>query len=104
MQFLKRLRRVTEQELDCFTAGRELPAGIKKLEQVAKPIGGQGTGRSQTRFCILDHAARRESWARTTSLDARRVRRRGATVAETTWQFWWQIHGSTSAGRGAARN
>jgi hypothetical protein len=55
MQFLKRLRRVTEEELDCFTAGKELPADIGKPQQVAKPMGEQGTGRSQTRFCILDH-------------------------------------------------
>jgi hypothetical protein len=58
MQFLKRLRRVTEEELDCFTAGKELPAGIEKPQQVAKPIGGQGTGRSQTKFCILDHVGK----------------------------------------------
>jgi hypothetical protein len=58
MEFLKRLRRVTEEELDCFTAGKELPADIGKPQQVAKPIGEQGTGRSQTRFCILDHVGK----------------------------------------------
>ena len=46
----ERLRRVTEEELDCFTAGKELPAEIEKPRQVAKPIGGQGTGRSQTKI------------------------------------------------------
>lgn len=55
MEFLKRLHRVTEQELDCFTAGKELPSDIRKRQQVAKPIREWGTGRSQTRFCILDH-------------------------------------------------
>ena len=58
MQFLNRLRRVTEQELDCFTAGKELPADIAKLQQVAKPIGEHGTAKSQTRFCILDHVGK----------------------------------------------
>jgi hypothetical protein len=58
MEFLKRLRRVTEEELDCFTAGKELPADIGKPHQVAKPIREQGTGRSQTRFCILDHVGK----------------------------------------------
>jgi len=38
--------------------GRELPADIKRLEQVAKPIGEQRTGRSRTRFCILDHVGK----------------------------------------------
>ena len=54
MEFLKRLRRVTEEEMNCFTVGKELPADIGRLEQLAKPIREQGTGRSQTRFCILD--------------------------------------------------
>jgi hypothetical protein len=58
MEFLKRLRRVTEEELDRFTADKELPADIRKPQQVAKPIGEQGTGRSQTRFCILDHVGK----------------------------------------------
>jgi hypothetical protein len=58
MQFLKRLRRVTEEELDCFTAGKELPADIGKPQQVAKPIVEPGTGTCQTRFCILDHVVK----------------------------------------------
>jgi hypothetical protein len=93
MQFLKRLRRVTEQELDCFTVGRELSQS--ESSELAEAERG---------FAFSIMWARHESWVRITSLDARRVRRRGETVAETTWQSWWQIHGSTSAGRGAARN
>ena len=58
MQFLKRLHRVTEDELDRFTAGKELPASVGKARPEAEPIRGQGTERSRTAFCILDHVSR----------------------------------------------
>src|SRR6266851_2936388 len=54
-------------------------------------------------FAFLTTWARQESWERTTSLDAHRVRRQGATAAVTTWQSWWQIPGSICAGRAAPK-
>jgi len=54
MAFLNRLRKVTEEELDQFTAGKELPADIGKLQREAKPIREQRAGRNHTTFCILD--------------------------------------------------
>ena len=57
MQFLSRLHRVTEDELDRFTDGKELPAHVGKARP-AEPIRGQGTERSRTAFCILDHVGR----------------------------------------------
>jgi len=58
MQFLKQLRRVTEDELDRFTDGKDLPANVGKARPEAEPIRGQGTERSRTAFCILDHVGR----------------------------------------------
>jgi len=55
MKFLKRLRRVTEEELDRFTAGKELPADIAKSQGELKPIRELRTGASRKAFCILDH-------------------------------------------------
>jgi hypothetical protein len=57
MQFLQRLRRVTEDELDRFTAGKELPANIVKPRHEAVAIGDKPRG-SRTRFCILDHVGK----------------------------------------------
>jgi hypothetical protein len=57
MQFLKRLRRVTEEELDRFTAGRGLPANIVKPRHEVVPLNDQH-GRSRTRFCILDYVGK----------------------------------------------
>ena len=58
MQFLKRLRRVTEDELDRFTAGKELPANVGKARPEAEPIREKGTEKSRSRFCILDHVGK----------------------------------------------
>ena len=55
MEFLKQLRKVTEEELDQFTTGKELPADLGDLQREARPIREQPTGRNQTTFCILDH-------------------------------------------------
>jgi len=58
MDFLKRLRRVTEEELDQFTAGKELPAEIAKSQGDGKPIGKLRTGGNRKVFCILDHVGK----------------------------------------------
>ncbi len=58
MEFLKRLRRVTEEELDRFTAGKELPADVAKSQGEVKPIEGLRTGGSRKAFCILDHVGK----------------------------------------------
>jgi hypothetical protein len=55
MEFLKRLRRVTEEELDQFTTGKELPADMGDPQREARPIREQPAGRNRTTFCILDH-------------------------------------------------
>lgn len=57
MGFLNRLRKVTEEELDRFTAGKELPADIE-LPREARPIREQRAGRNQTPFCILDYVGK----------------------------------------------
>ncbi|MGB9071088.1 MAG: hypothetical protein WCC22_00325 [Terriglobales bacterium] len=58
MKFLKGLRRVTEDELDGFTAGKELPADIAKSQGDGKPIGKPRTGGSRRVFCILDYVGK----------------------------------------------
>jgi len=58
MKFLKRLRRVTEEELDRFAAGKELPADIAKSQREVKPIEELRTGPSRKAFCILDHVGK----------------------------------------------
>lgn len=58
MQFLKRLRRVTADELDRFTVGKELPTNAGRARPEPEPIREQGTDKSRTRFCILDHVGK----------------------------------------------
>ena len=55
MQFLKRLRKLAANELDSFTAGKELPVNVGKARPEAEPRREQGTAKNGTRFCILDH-------------------------------------------------
>ena len=58
MQFLRRLRRVTEEELDRFTAGKELPTKIAKARPVIESLNGHSTGTIRKEFCILDYVAK----------------------------------------------
>src|ERR1022692_721474 len=59
MEFLKRLRKMTEDELDRSTAGKELPAeDMGNLQREAKPIKEQRAGRNHTTFCILDYVGK----------------------------------------------
>ena len=58
MRFLKRLRRVTEDELDQFTAGKDLPAEIAKSPRERKLIGKIRIKGSGKVFCILDHVGK----------------------------------------------
>src|SRR5258708_19758874 len=46
---------------------------------------------------------RHESWARTTSPDARRVRRRGGVAGGTNREIWWPSQGSFCSGGGATK-
>ncbi len=46
------------EELDRFTAGKELPADIAKSQGEGKPIGNLRTGGSRKVFCILDHVGK----------------------------------------------
>ena len=57
MEFLSRLRKLSEEELDRFTAGKELPANVVKPRPEGAPVGDQ-LKRRRTRFCILDHVGK----------------------------------------------
>ena len=57
MEFLNRLRRLTEEELDRFTAGKEPHANVGKPRREGAPVGAE-LRRSRTKFCILDHVGK----------------------------------------------
>jgi hypothetical protein len=58
MEYLKRLRRVTEDEMARFIAGKELPPGVvgRKREPVPAPPHERRSGRAE--FRILDHVGK----------------------------------------------
>jgi hypothetical protein len=55
--FLTQLRKLTEEELDGFTAGKELPPNIAKVKSEAEPPNGREAARNRRGFSILDHVA-----------------------------------------------
>jgi hypothetical protein len=57
MHFLKLLRRVTEEELERFTAGKKLPTKIAKDRPEVEPVKGKGTG-ARAGFCILEYVGK----------------------------------------------
>lgn len=57
MHFLKLLRKVTEEELERFTAGKELPAKIAKARSGLEPVNGKGSA-SRAGFCILEYVGK----------------------------------------------
>ena len=57
IEFLTRLHRVTEEELDRFTAGKELPPNIAKVRSEAEPLNGNGIRKGGKGFCILDYVS-----------------------------------------------
>lgn len=57
IEFLTRLRKVTEEELDRFTAGKELPPNTAKVKSEAESRNGHGTGNGRRGFSILAHVS-----------------------------------------------
>src|SRR5205809_3240512 len=54
MGFLRRLRKLTEEELDQFTAGKELPPNIAKVSSETE-LHDPSQIRARRGFCILDY-------------------------------------------------
>lgn len=54
LQFLTRLRKLTEEELDRFTLGKGLPPSVAKVRSEVEPVSRNGIGGNKG-FCILDH-------------------------------------------------
>lgn len=54
LQFLTRLRKLTEEELDRFTLGKDLPPSVAKVRSEAEPVSRNGIG-GKKGFCILDY-------------------------------------------------
>ena len=59
IEFLSRLRKLTEAELDRFTAGKELPPRIAKVRPEAEPVSTNAFGGNRGGFCILDYVSER---------------------------------------------
>jgi hypothetical protein len=57
VEFLSRLRKMTEEELDRFTEGKELPPNIAKVRSEAAQMSVQKTRGSQHGFRILDYVS-----------------------------------------------
>jgi hypothetical protein len=57
IEFLTRLRKLTEEELDRFTAEKNLPPSIAKLRSEAEPVSNNVFERNRRRFCILDYVS-----------------------------------------------
>ncbi len=57
MQFLMGLRRLTEEQLDRFTAGKEPPTKIAKPRAQVGPGNGKGSG-ARAGFCILEYVGK----------------------------------------------
>jgi TOTE conflict system, Archaeo-Eukaryotic Primase domain len=57
IEFLARLRKLSEEELDRFTAGKELRPNIAKVRSEAADIGAQKIDGSRRGFSILDYVS-----------------------------------------------
>jgi hypothetical protein len=57
VEYLKRLKKLSEDELARFTAGKDLPTEIRQAASRAPRVIEQNT-RSKPKFCILDHVGK----------------------------------------------
>jgi len=57
IEFLTRLRKLTEEELDRFTVGKNLPASIAKVRSEAEHVSKDALGGKHRGFCILDYVS-----------------------------------------------
>jgi hypothetical protein len=57
LQFLTRLRKLTEEELDRFTAGKELPPSIARVRSEADSVRANALPGRRHGFCILDYVS-----------------------------------------------
>ena len=57
LEFLTRLRKLTEENLDRFTAGKELPPCIAKVRSEAESVSKNAFAGEYRRFCILDYVS-----------------------------------------------
>jgi hypothetical protein len=53
--FLARLRKLTEEQLDQFTAGKDLPRSIAKIRAEVEPASLHEGQHGRREFCILDY-------------------------------------------------
>jgi hypothetical protein len=56
-EFLTRLRKLTEEELDQFTAGKNLPPSIAKVRSEAESVSKNAFEGEHRRFCILNYVS-----------------------------------------------
>ncbi len=58
MEYLKRLRKVTEEEMGQFAAGKELPPGVARRQQESAPAVPYERRSGRPEFRILDHVGK----------------------------------------------
>ena len=57
LELLTRLRKLTEENLDRFTVGKELPPCIAKVRSEAESVSKNAFAGEYRRFCILDYVS-----------------------------------------------
>jgi hypothetical protein len=57
IDFLTRLRKLTEEELDRFTVGKDLPPNIAKVRSEAEGVSTNAIRGDSRGFCILDYVS-----------------------------------------------
>jgi len=57
LEFLTRLRKLTEEELDKFAAGQNLPPSIAKVRFEAEPVSKNAFEGEHRKFCILNYVS-----------------------------------------------
>jgi hypothetical protein len=57
LQFLTGLRKLTEEELDRFTLGKDFPPRIAKVRSEAESVSSNAFGGHRRGFCILDYVS-----------------------------------------------
>ena len=57
LRFLMCLRKLTEEELDRFTVGKDLPTSVAKARSEAEPVSRNAVGGNRRGFCILDYVS-----------------------------------------------
>src|SRR5437016_9507215 len=99
--YLNRLRKVTEEELQGFIAGKEMPVSASERRLNSKPQWSVRAEQCDRSFGFWITLARCERSAGTTSVAARPARSPAMTVVGTTWPSSFKTLAFTNVGQAA---